>query len=73
MDIDGLGTMLLASAVTSGQYNGNRDTEVFIPQTLLMRAAQDKQIGPLCLTPPPPQLCDKQTILFFCIDVNNGS
>ena len=34
MDIDGLGTMLLASAVTSDQDNGNRDTEVFIPQTV---------------------------------------
>ena len=45
------------SAVASGQDNGNRDTEVFIPRTLLMRGAQDKQIGPLCLT-LPSQRCE---------------
>ena len=68
MDIDGLGTMLLmaaqSSAVASGQDNGNRDTEVFIPRTLLMRGAQDKQIGPLCLTPTPPP----RTALSFLIN-----
>ena len=46
MDIDGLGTMLVLASVQC-EDNGYRDTGVFIPRTLLMRGAQDKQIGPL--------------------------
>ena len=44
MDIDGLGTMLVLASVQC-EDNGYRDTGVFIPRTLLMRGAQDKQIG----------------------------